>query len=262
MKAGSATPAVAGVLAGTSGFAFSEWKPGFYPRDLKADRMLGYYGERLPTVEVNASFYRMPTSKMLADWKAQTPAQFRFAMKAHRMITHIKRLRDVDEQVRWLHDRFTELGDRLGPVLFQLPPSLRGDVGLLEQFLATLRPLPYVAMEFRHPTWFADPVYEVLRRYRAALCTAEDDESCDPVVATAPFAYYRLHRLRYNDAQLAAWAQRLQAQAGNGPVFCYFTHETGPEAVEYAQMLMRLAGREHGTAAQPVAPGEEGKTSV
>ena len=232
----------AGILAGTSGFAFAEWKPEFYPPDLKAARMLAYYGERLPTVEINASFYRMPTSAMLQDWRAHTPSTFRFAMKAHRLITHIKRLRDVDEQVRWLHERFTELGDRLGPVLFQLPPSLRCDLTLLEQFLATLRPLPYVAMEFRHPTWFVDPVYDVLRRHRVALCTAEDDTSCDPLVTTAPFRYYRLHRLRYTEEQLAAWAERVRAPAEQAPVFCYFTHETGAEAVTYAQTLMRLAG--------------------
>jgi uncharacterized protein YecE (DUF72 family) len=230
----------AGVLAGTSGFAFAEWRPGFYPADLKGTRMLAFYGEHLPTVEINVSFYRMPTAKMLEDWKAQTPPQFKFAIKAHRRITHQKRLRDVDEDVRWLHERVTELGERLGPVLFQLPPSLRCDLALLESFLAALRPLPYVAMEFRHATWHQDTVYDLLRQHRVALCIAEDESACEPLVHTAPFAYYRLHRLRYTDEQLGGWADHLRAHAGIRPAFCYFTHETGPEAVAYARTLMDL----------------------
>jgi uncharacterized protein YecE (DUF72 family) len=228
------------VLAGSSGFAFAEWKGGFYPTALRADRLLAYYADHLPTVEINVSFYRMPTTKMLADWKAQTPPHFQFAIKAHRRITHLKRLRDVDEDVRWLHERVIELGERLGPVLFQLPPSLRLDLPLLETFLSTLRPFPYVAMEFRHATWHQDAVYDVLRRHHVALCIAEDEKSCEPLVHTAPFGYYRLHRLRYTDAQLAAWADHLRAAAPIRPAFCYFTHETGPEAVTYARRLMDL----------------------
>ena len=202
--------------------------------------MLAFYGEHLPTVEINVSFYRMPTAKMLEDWKAQTPPQFKFAIKAHRRITHQKRLRDVDEDVRWLHERVTELGERLGPVLFQLPPSLRCDLALLESFLAVLRPLPYVAMEFRHGTWHQDAVYDLLRQHRVALCIAEDESACEPLVHTAPFAYYRLHRRRYTDEQLRGWADHLRAHAEIRPVFCYFTHETGPEAVAYARTLMDL----------------------
>jgi uncharacterized protein YecE (DUF72 family) len=234
------TASGSGVLAGTSGFAFAEWKPEFYPADLKGDRMLAFYGEHLPTVEINVSFYRMPTSKMLEDWKAQTPPSFRFAIKAHRRITHLKRLRDVDEDVRWLYERVTELGERLGPVLFQLPPSLRCDLALLESFLATLRPFPYVAMEFRHATWHRDAVYDLLRQHRVALCIAEDEKSCEPLVHTAPFGYYRLHRLRYTHAQLETWGEHLRSHAQIRPAFCYFTHETGPEAVMFARTLMDL----------------------
>ena len=229
-----------GVLAGTSGFAFAEWKPGFYPADLKADRMLAFYAEHLPTVEINVSFYRMPTGKMLQDWKEQTPPRFLFAIKAHRRITHVKRLRDVDDEMRWLHERLGELGERLGPVLFQLPPSLRCDLALLEGFLATLRPFPYVAMEFRHVTWHQDAVYDLLRRHRVALCIAEDEKSCEPLVHTAPFGYYRLHRLQYAQAHLEAWAEHLRSIPQIRPAFCYFTHETGPEAVAYARALMGL----------------------
>ena len=226
------------VLAGTSGFAFSEWKGGFYPIDLPNDRLLSHYASVLPTVEINVSFYRMPTPAMIAAWAQQTPETFRFAIKAHRRITHQKRLRDVDDDLRWLHERVSELGPRLGPVLFQLPPSLRRDLELLERFLAALPPLPYTAVEFRHASWHDEATYALLRNYRAAFCIAEDDNECEPLVHTAPFGYYRLHRLRYTDEQLAGWVDHLSAQSGLRPVFCYFTHETGPEAVEYASALL------------------------
>jgi uncharacterized protein YecE (DUF72 family) len=229
------------ILAGTSGFAFAEWKGGFYPTDLPGDRMLSYYAEHLPTVEINVSFYRTPTDQMLENWKAQTPPHFLFALKAHRRITHEKRLRGVDQDVRWLKERLSALGERLGPVLFQLPPSFRQDLPLLESFLAGLPPLPYVAIEFRHATWHTDATYDLLRRYRAALCIAEDERSCEPLVHTAPFGYYRLHRLTYTEAQLRAWAEHLSGAAAEiRPAFCYFTHETGAEAVTYARTLMSL----------------------
>jgi len=228
------------ILAGTSGFAFAEWKGGFYPPDLANDRLLSHYAAHLPTVEINVSFYRMPTVEMLEGWQAQTPADFRFALKAHRRITHQKRLRDVDQDVRWLHERVSTLGDRLGPVLFQLPPSFKQDLPLLESFLVALPPLPYVAVEFRHATWHDDATYDLLRKYRAALCIAEDDESGEPLVHTASWGYYRLHRLRYTEEQLLRWAEHLREHADLRPVFCYFTHETGPEAVTYAERLMAL----------------------
>ncbi len=230
------------ILAGTSGFAFAEWKGGFYPADLSNDGFLAYYAAQLPTVEINVSFYRMPTVEMLEVWKAASPEGFRFAIKAHRRITHQKRLRDVEQDVRWLHERTGLLGDRLGPILFQLPPSFKQDLALLEQFLVSLPPLPYVAMEFRHKTWHDEATYALLRKYRIAMCIAEDEESCEPLVHTAPFGYYRLHRLRYTDKQITRWAGHLRDHPALRPVFCYFTHETGPEAVTYARRLMELVG--------------------
>jgi len=228
------------VLAGTSGFAFAEWKGTFYPPGLPNDRLLSHYASVLPTVEINVSFYRMPTSAMLAAWQAQTPPAFRFAIKAHRRITHQKRLRDVDDDLRWLYERVSELGERLGPVLFQLPPSFRQDLPLLERFLAALPPLPYTVLEFRHASWHDEATYALLRTYRAALCIAEDENGCEPLVHTAPFGYYRLHRLHYTDEQVRAWSDHLREHAALRPAFCYFTHETGPEAVAYAQRLMEL----------------------
>lgn len=228
------------VWAGTSGFAFPEWRGAFYPPKLPPDQFLSHYARVLPTVEVNATFYRMPSEATLRAWLAQTPPGFRFALKAHRRITHTKRLEDVDAELRWAAERFGALRDRLGPVLFQCPPSLRCDLGRLEGFLAALPPLPAVAVEFRHPSWFQDATYDLLRRHRVAVCAAEDEESCDPRVWTASFGYWRLHRLRYDRPALEAWAGRAR-EAPVRELFCYFTHDSGPEAVEFARTLMELA---------------------
>jgi uncharacterized protein YecE (DUF72 family) len=199
--------------------------------------MLSHYAAQLPTVEINVSFYRMPTAATLEGWKSQVPVHFRFAIKAHRRITHVKRLRDVDDDVRWLRERVAILGNALGPVLFQCPPSLHRDDALLETFLAGMPPFPMVVLEFRHASWYHDEVYNLLSRYRAALCIAEDDESRDPLVHTAPFGYYRLHRLHYDDSALRFWADHLRS-AAVASAFCYFTHDTGPEATDYARRLM------------------------
>lgn len=225
------------VLAGTSGFAFPEWRGGFYPEGLSPQRFLSHYVRHLPTVEVNATFYRMPSEATLRSWAAQTPRHFRFAVKAHRRITHVKRLAGVEADLRGMAERLEALGDRLGPVLFQCPPSLRCDLDLLDRFLHALPPLPQVALEFRHPTWFHEETYARLRRHRVALAAAEDDGGGDPVVWTAPFGYLRLHRLRYGPEALEAWARRLR-QAPVAEVFCYFTHDAGPEAVAFARALM------------------------
>ncbi len=239
------------VRAGTSGFAFPEWRGAFYPPDLAGDRFLSYYAARLPTVEVNTTFYRMPSEGTLRAWAEQTPPGFLFAVKAHRRITHVKSLRDVDPELRWTAERLGVLQDRLGVVLFQCPPSLRCDLRLLEQFLAALPPLPRVAVEFRHPTWFQDATYELLRRYRVALCVGEDEEGSDPLVWTAPFGYLRLHRLRYGPEPLGLWAERLR-QAPAAEVFCSFTHDAGPEAVTFAQTLMQLCAAEPEPSAAPL----------
>ncbi len=227
------------VWAGTSGFAFPQWRGAFYPPELPPGRFLSHYARVLPTVEVNATFYRMPSEATLRAWSAQTPPGFRFAVKAHRRITHTKRLEGVDEDLRWAAERFRLFGDRLGVVLFQCPPSLRWHPGRLEAFLAALPPFPAVAVEFRHPSWFQDATYELLRRHRVALCAAEDEESCDPVVWTAPFGYWRLHRLRYPRPALEDWARRAR-EAPVRELFCYFTHDSGPEAVEYARTFLEL----------------------
>ncbi|OLD59281.1 MAG: hypothetical protein AUI83_03270, partial [Armatimonadetes bacterium 13_1_40CM_3_65_7] len=158
---------------GTSGFSYPEWKGSFYPADLPNGEMLRFYGQMFLTVELNNTFYRYPGEDTLAQWAAAVPAEFRFSVKAHRRITHNKRLADVDGDVAFLFERLRRLGDRLGSILFQLPPSLRFDVSLLESFLASLRPGGQAVLEFRHSSWRNETVYRLLETHRVALCVAE-----------------------------------------------------------------------------------------
>src|SRR5919198_1219205 len=171
-SADMASPALR-VHVGTSGYNYAEWKGSFYPTDLPASRMLGYYAERFATVEINATFYRMPTPKTLGGWAATVADGFTFALKAPQRITHFARLRDVDEPVRYFCDTARTLGPKLGPLLFQLPPTFVKDLGRLADLLALLPPGLQVAFEFRHPSWLVDDIYERLRRANAALCIAD-----------------------------------------------------------------------------------------
>ncbi|MER3456489.1 MAG: DUF72 domain-containing protein [candidate division GAL15 bacterium] len=194
------------------------------------------YATCLPTVEVNATFYRMPAESTLRAWAEQTPRQFRFAVKAHRRITHVRRLRDVRRMCGGPRNGCRCSGNGWAPCCSSARRRCR-DLELLEDFLASLPSLPRVAVEFLHPTWFQPGTYRLLTRYRVALCAAEDGEGSDPLVWTAPFGYLRLHRLRYGPEDLSAWAARLRG-ATVGEVFCYFTHKTGPDAVRFARALM------------------------
>ena len=202
------------IYAGASGFAYKPWKGPFYPADLPDAEMLPYYAERLPTVEINNTFYRMPKAAMLEGWAAKTPAAFRFVLKASRRITHQQRLKDCADSVDYLFTAATALGDKLGPILFQLPPYMKKDVGLLAEFLAVLPAGRPVTMEFRHQTWFEDDVYAVLKDHGAALCLAdtEDETKTAPIVATAGWGYLCLRRDDYDDAALRQWADTIRAQ--------------------------------------------------
>jgi uncharacterized protein YecE (DUF72 family) len=218
------------VRAGTSGYAYPEWKGSFYPPDLPAKSFLPYYAGRFDTVEVNNTFYRLPSPSVLAGWAETVPPGFSFAMKATQSITHRRRLKDAGEPAAALWDAAGALGDRLGPVLFGLPPNLKKDLPRLEAFLAILPPGRRAAFEFRHPTWFDDDVYAALRARGVALCVADAEELTTPPVATAGFGYLRLRRTDYDDAALAAWADRVLAQPWD-EAFVYFKHEdagTGP----------------------------------
>jgi uncharacterized protein YecE (DUF72 family) len=218
------------VLAGTSGFSYKEWKGSFYPEDFHADAMLHYYSERLPAVEINNTFYRMPKAELLAGWAEQVPDGFRFVLKASQRITHFKRLKEVSEEVGYFLRIAATLGDRLGPILFQLPPNLKKDLPRLEAFLELLPAATRAAIEFRHASWFEDDVYEALRARGAALCIAEDEELATPPIATAGWGYLRLRRPDYGEAEVAAWADRVRLQPWDD-AYVFFKHEdagTGP----------------------------------
>jgi uncharacterized protein YecE (DUF72 family) len=228
------------LLAGASGYSYKEWKGSFYPPDLKTEDMLGYYAARLPTVEINNTFYRMPKREVLANWAGAVPEGFRFAIKASRRITHISRLKaeSAAEPLGYLYRNLEALGARRGPVLFQLPPNLKKDLPRLDAFLRLLPADHGAAFEFRNETWFADDVYDALKGAGAALCLSErEDGAPPPLVETAPWGYVRLRLETYSDDDLAQWGRRLGA-TGWREVYAYFMHE--PTAPGYASALMRL----------------------
>lgn len=233
------------LIAGASGYSFKEWKGTFYPEKMKPEEMLPFYAERLPTVEINNTFYRMPQPAMLESWARSTPEGFRFAIKASRRITHISRLKEsAADSVAYLYKNLASLGEKRGPVLFQLPPLLKKDLPRLEAFLAMLPEGHRAAFEFRNASWFDDDVYDALRGAGASLCLSErEDNAPPPLVETAPWGYVRLRLEEYSDDDLRRWAERL-AGTSWGEVFVYFMHE--PTAPAYAQALMRFG---------PEAPG-------
>jgi uncharacterized protein YecE (DUF72 family) len=242
--------------AGTSGFAYAAWKGSFYPEGLPAREMLHHYAQRLPAVEINNTFYRMPKVAVLESWASQVPAGFRFAIKASRRITHIKRLSDVAEETGFLLGNLAALGERLGAVLFQLPPSLRADLERLERFLDLLPETLPAAFEFRHASWRDDAVTALLRARGAAWCTADtDDEPAEEPVSTAGFGYLRLRRADYAPADLAHWAHALRGP-GWREAYVFFKHESqGPRL---AQDLLQLAARPAAAARVPRREREAG----
>ena len=227
------------VLAGTSGFSYKEWKGSFYPEDLPAGDMLSFYAGRLPAVEINNTFYRMPKPALLAAWAEQVPPEFRFVLKASQRITHRKRLKEAADEVAYFFQTASTLGDRLGPTLFQLPPNLKKDLPRLEAFLGVLHAGARAAFEFRHASWFEDDVFEALRRNGAALCVAEDEELATPLVATAGWGYLRLRRQDYDDAAVAAWAEKVRGQSW-GEAYVFFKHEDAGAGPRLATKLLEL----------------------
>ena len=206
------------LFAGTSGFAYPAWKPGFYPEKLPAARFLEHYAGRLNCVEINYTFRRMPSASTLASWVAATPPGFAFAIKAHQRITHAQRLRDAGETTEFFLKTLEPLREarRLGPVLFQLPPYLRLDFERLAAYLRLLPEGGRYTFEFRHPSWFTDDVYELLRAHNVALCVAESEKLEVPEVVTADFAYYRLRKPDYGDAEIGLLAGAGARAAGRG----------------------------------------------
>ncbi len=232
------------VLVGTSGYSYKEWKGSFYPEDLKDAEMLRYYAQHLTTVEINNTFYRMPKASVLENWCAQVPDGFVFVLKGSQRITHMQRLKNAGESVAFLFTTAATLGPKLGPVLFQLPPSLKKDVPRLSAFLELLPEERPVSFEFRHESWFDDEVYDTLRARGVALCAADTDESGDegaPVVPTASFGYLRLRRAEYSDQDLATWAERVSTQAWDR-AFVFFKHEDAGKGPALAARFRAIVG--------------------
>src|SRR5687767_6044249 len=229
------------LLAGASGYSFKEWKGTFYPEKMKPEEMLPFYSERLPTVEINNTFYQMPKVAVLENWARIVPESFKFAIKASRRITHMSRLKadSAADSVAFLYRNLSSLGAKRGPVLYQLPPFLKKDLPRLTEFLALLPQGHGAAFEFRNDTWFADDVYAALKSVGASLCHSErEDNAPPPLVETAPWGYVRLRLETYSEQDLGAWAQKLAA-TGWAEIYVYFMHE--PTAPGYAQSLMRAA---------------------
>ena len=236
------------LLAGTSGFAFKEWKGSFYPDGLKDAEMLSYYAGKFPAVEINNTFYRLPREHVLLDWAARAPAAFTFTIKASQRITHFARLKpECAGPLGFLLRATTALGHRLGTILFQLPPNLKKDYDRLRAFLDLL-PADgdrRFTIEFRHESWFDDDVLEALRERDVALCVTEQSEFASPVTATARWGYARLHRLDYDEGALRDWAARLRSLAWN-EAFVFFKHDegigSGPPAVDAFLRAFALSG--------------------
>jgi uncharacterized protein YecE (DUF72 family) len=230
------------VRVGTSGYNYPEWKGSFYPEDMKPVLMLPYYAERFSTVEINATFYRMPTAATVEGWAKAVPDGFTFVLKAPQRITHFARLKNVDDAVRFFCDTARLLRARLGPLLFQLPPNFKKDVSRLGDLLGKVPPDLRAAFEFRHPSWFDDDVYTRLRGRNAALCIADTEEGSTPAMATADWGYLRLRAVDYTDARLADWVATIRRI---GPAwsdaFVFFKHEergTGPALAKRFEALL------------------------
>ena len=229
-------------FAGTSGWAYPSWKPAFYPEKLAQKNFLTYYASQLNTVEVNFSFRQLLKDTTVQKWIAETPEHFRFGIKAHQVITHIKRLKETDEFVKRFLGTIENLAHakKLGPVLFQLPPNLKSDRELLQKFLNTLPRGLHAAFEFRHPSWLTDETYENLRSHKAALCVAETEERTTPDVVTADFCYYRLRKPEYSSEERQRYKETFQRQMEQGrDVFVYFKHEDTPEGAFYAEEMLK-----------------------
>jgi uncharacterized protein YecE (DUF72 family) len=228
------------IRIGASGFSYKEWLGRFYPPKLAGAKMLAYYSERLPTVEINYTFRAMPRRAMLEGWAIKTPAHFRFALKAPQRITHFARLHGTGETLNYFLETADALGERLGPVLFQLPPDLERDDALLADFIEQIGGRVQAAFEFRNLSWFAGPVFEIMRSGSAALCIAETEKLVCPVEATASHVYLRLRRETYDEPSLAQWAQQIRtlAQSAN-EIFIYFKHEVAaPELATRLQTMI------------------------
>ncbi len=226
---------------GTSGYSYKEWKGNFYPEDLPAKEMLSYYSRRLPAVEINNTFYRLPQATMIENWKEQVPDEFRFSIKATQRITHIKRLNNVVEETKYLLDTSRLLGECLGVVLFQLPPNMKKDSGRLKLFLELLPSDARAAFEFRHETWFDEEIFDLLRNKVCALVVSDtDDKPLSEIISTAGWGYLRLRRTAYDENDLADWMKRVEDQKWKD-AFVFFKHEDEGIGPKLAARFLELS---------------------
>jgi uncharacterized protein YecE (DUF72 family) len=231
------------IWVGTSGYNYPEWKGSFYPKDLPQAKMLPYYAARFPTVEINYTFYRMPTEKLVGGWAAQVPAPYKLTLKAPRRITHDSRLKNCGPLVAAFCAVAGSLGDKLGALLFQLPPNAKKDLPLFDAFVSDLPPGARAAFEFRHPSWIEDDVFERLRRRNLALCVADSAKMSTPVQITADYAYFRLRDEGYTADDIARWADTIARETTLcRDVFVYFKHEEEGKGPEFARLLMQDLG--------------------
>jgi uncharacterized protein YecE (DUF72 family) len=214
------------ILVGTSGFAYKEWKGSFYPTDLPAKKYLSYYAEHFPTTEINNTFYRMPTGKLCESWYPEVPDGFSFTLKLSQRITHFKRLKNVENEMNFFLESASALKEKLGPILVQLPPNFKKDAEVLEGFLTGFATKAKLAFEFRHDSWFADDVYDLLRKYRTTLGVVEKEEGEGPDTpreVTGSFVYMRLRKGDYSKDEMLDWARWIKSQSV--PVYCYLKHD-------------------------------------
>ncbi len=232
---------MAQLFVGTSGWAYPSWKPDFYPEKLAQKKFLSHYATRLNTVEVNFTFRQLVKETTIQKWMQETPAHFRFGIKAHQVITHIKRLKATEDFVPRFLATIEPLAaaGKLGPVLFQLPPNLKADTALLKDFLAILPRTVPASFEFRNESWFSDVTWDLLRSSKVALCVAETETRDTPDVVTAPFVYYRFRKPNYTGEERTTMINRIRQHMAEGrDVFAYFKHEETPEGALYAVELL------------------------
>ena len=226
---------------GTSGYSYKEWKGNFYPEDLPAKEMLSYYSQRLAAVEINNTFYRLPQASMIENWKAQVPVDFRFSIKATQRITHIKRLNNCADETKYLLETAALLEQRLGVVLFQLPPNAKKDADRLKAFLALLPDKTRVAFEFRHESWLDDEIREILRAKDCALVVSDTDEKpLSEIISTASWGYLRLRRTNYEEKDLVAWMKLVKNEKWSD-AFIFFKHEDEGTGPKLAAQFLKLA---------------------
>ena len=227
------------IWVGTSGYNYPEWRGSFYPEKFSTAKMLPFYAARLDTVEINYTFYRTPTAKVMEGWAEAVPERFRFTLKAPKRITHIARLKDCQEPLQYFVETAAALGPKLGIIFFQLPPYMKKDLGVFDEFLGALPSGTRASFEFRHRSWLSDEVYERLRTKGLALCVADSEKLSTPVEITADYAYFRLRDEGYTPRDITQWARTIRdSTAACRDVFVYFKHEESGKGPEFARLLL------------------------